>query len=60
MNPNLSDEQIATANAFMAPRFVGNGAYMSTGQFVFSKVGDDVILTDNETDETVNLGPEAV
>lgn len=60
MSPNLSDQQIADANAFMAARFIGTGVYMGTGQFVFSKEGDDVILTDTNTNDTLNLGPEAV
>jgi len=58
MNPNLTEAQVIAANEFMAPRFTGNGVYLAGGQFVFSKVGDDVILTDTETDDTVNLGPE--
>lgn len=56
----LTEQQIADANAFMAPRFIGDGVYTSTGQFTFTKEGDDIIITDTETDETVNLGPEEV
>ena len=55
--PTLTEAQITAANEFMAPRFTGSGPYTSTGQFTFVvDGGNDIILTDTLTDETVNLG----
>lgn len=56
----LTEQQITDANAFMASRFTGNGVYTSTDQFTFAKDGDDIIITDTNTDQTANLGPEVV
>ena len=56
----LTEQQIADANEFMAPRFIGEGVYTGTDQFTFTKDGDDIIVTDTNTDETSNLGAEVV
>lgn len=58
MYPGLSQQQIAAANDFMRPRFIGDGAFMASGQFQFSKDGNNIILTDTTTNESLNLGPE--
>lgn len=56
MSIKLTQDQIQPANEFMAPRFQGDGPYLSTEQFTLTDVNGEVILRDTINEEEVNLG----